>query len=284
MYKSTRIFFLRFILFFPSDFFPSAPRGHMECPSVLRIFRTGKRFLIFDVGHIWTLRTRHRIVGALVGALPSHKRQAAEHGAPLVLHFEEALLALEEGIAEIVDAAHLPSSASEHCMDTTVPPAKAPAASEDGNSCLRIEASRADWLTCELPRLLARDLRAAEKARVHHAEVFRQLWVRGFYVTSGATYGADYLCYAGDPICFHAHILVILIPPGQRLGPAELLCVARLASSTKKQPVLACSGDESQVQFLAPDARASPAEASSWDAWTRWDSLDSWPRPMPVAE
>jgi len=45
----------------------------------------------------------HRLVGSLIGALPNHKRQNGEKGLPLLLLFEEALLAVEEAIIEVVD-------------------------------------------------------------------------------------------------------------------------------------------------------------------------------------
>lgn len=237
----------------------------MDSPTVPRIFRSGERFLVFDVGHICTLRTRHRLVGTLVGALPSHKRQEAEHGAPLVLLLEEALLAVEEGFAEVVDADHLLRARPDGNRDVYTMPG-----GEYDGSCKCIQMHCASWLTSELPRLLPQHLRGAENSRIYHAAVFRRLWGLGLYVTSGATYGADYLCYAGDPMCFHAHLLVVLLAPGQRLRPAELVCVARLACSAKKRPVLAFASDNS-VRFRSSDAEALLNGAYREETWTHWD-------------
>ena len=37
---------------------------------------------------------------------------------------------------------------------------------------------------------------------------FRELRKRGFYVTSGDKFGADFLAYPGDPLLFHAKFVV----------------------------------------------------------------------------
>ena len=37
---------------------------------------------------------------------------------------------------------------------------------------------------------------------------WQELWKRGFYVTSGDKFGADFLAYPGDPLLFHAKFVV----------------------------------------------------------------------------
>ena len=54
-------------------------------------------------------------------------------------------------------------------------------------------------------------LRLAGAGRLVHAQVFRELWRRGYFVTAGQTFGADYLCYPGAPlpamapVCLECH-------------------------------------------------------------------------------
>ena len=69
---------------------------------------------MWDTQYIVQLRVSHRLVGALVGALPSNKRQSAEFGAPLALSVEEALLAVEEGIVEVLDCPGFNIAGSVH--------------------------------------------------------------------------------------------------------------------------------------------------------------------------
>ena len=46
-----------------------------------------------------------------------------------------------------------------------------------------------------------------EKADINQ-EVFDDLTDRGFYVTQGLKYGADFLAYEGDPMTCHSRFLV----------------------------------------------------------------------------
>ena len=56
-----------------------------------------------DTGLVWSaeeyhrLRTRHRVVGALVGGLPGFRQQDSVHGLPARLSPEEVTLALHRG-------------------------------------------------------------------------------------------------------------------------------------------------------------------------------------------
>ena len=92
-----------------------------------------------------------------------------------------------------------------------------------------------------LPPLSPQQLRLTipGRCRLAHAQVFRALWSRGFFITCGSNFGADYLCYPGDPMRHHAHLLVHVARPGQPQNAIELAAAARLANSVKKAAVLA---------------------------------------------
>ena len=47
-------------------------------------------------------------------------------------------------------------------------------------------------------------LRLAGTGRQAHVRVFRDLWERGWAITLGTKFGADYLVYPGDPMAHHA--------------------------------------------------------------------------------
>ena len=42
--------------------------------------------------------------------------------------------------------------------------------------------------------------------------VFDDLTSKGFWVTQGIKFGADFLAYEGDPLTCHARFLVIVLP------------------------------------------------------------------------
>ena len=242
----------------------------------IRIFWDGQRFLVWNTRQAYHLRGAHRIVGSAVGALPTNKRQTQEMGLPLSLLIEEVLLVAEEGIAEIVDGSKLtPKELIAASSDAAAAPAQPRAAQPFPTSgWFPIDAECADWTQRSLPRLEPHQLRLAAGNRLLHAQVFRALWSRGFFITSGSGFGADYLCYPGDPMRHHAHLLIHVARPGRPLEGIELSCAARLANSVKKSAVLAEAAADGEVLFstveqkalrLGPptDLRPSPGERKS---------------------
>ena len=263
-----------------------------------RIYLSGGRFLVWDPRQIFELRCSYRLVGTLVGPLPGKNRQAADHGPPLSLLFEEALLAVEEGFADVVDG-RLPEPECDDAPSGDDAPAGSASASDDaGLAALTADERvfRAIPTRCaeldgrDLPPLPPSRLRLAGAGRLIHAQVFRELWGRGFFVTAGATFGADYLwcarlirraplhctqagvsprlshawprpprvylrsrtrSYPGDPIIYHAHLLVHVRPPGRPLKPLELVAASRMAGSVKKTAVLAEPVGTAAVRFLS---------------------------------
>ncbi|KAL1522075.1 hypothetical protein AB1Y20_021718 [Prymnesium parvum] len=201
----------------------------------VRIYASRDRFLVWEAREIHLLRFQHRLVGSLAGG-----RQAADGGPPLALQFEEALLALEEGFAHVLDA-HPPPADEHRPAEEDVPSS----AGEGGRAWAEEGGFRAIHTTNErmarraLPALSPAQLRSLCTARLGHARVFRELWGRGLYISPGQAFGADYLCYPGDPIHYHAHALVHVHRTGQRLRPLELIAAARMAGSVKKTAVIA---------------------------------------------
>uniref|UniRef100_A0A1A7WDZ2 tRNA-splicing endonuclease subunit Sen34 n=1 Tax=Iconisemion striatum TaxID=60296 RepID=A0A1A7WDZ2_9TELE len=71
-------------------------------------------------------------------------------------------------------------------------------------------------------------------------QVFRDLWGRGFFLTSAGKFGGDFLVYPGDPLRFHAHFIAICLSLDESVSLLDLLAAARLGSNVKKT-VLLCS-------------------------------------------
>ncbi|KAI8037773.1 hypothetical protein M5D96_009274 [Drosophila gunungcola] len=66
--------------------------------------------------------------------------------------------------------------------------------------------------------------------------IFKDLWMRGNFVTSGDAFGADFLVYPGDPLIYHAsHIVIVQDAP--LIKPLELVAKFRESSapSSKKK-------------------------------------------------
>jgi len=69
--------------------------------------------------------------------------------------------------------------------------------------------------------------------------VFRDLWQRGYCVTSGAKFGGDFLVYEGDPRTHHASMVVLLASADAGLSGGQLTGMVRLATAVRKTTVLA---------------------------------------------
>lgn len=78
----------------------------------------------------------------------------------------------------------------------------------------------------------------------HRAIVFRDLYARGYYMSCGAKFGADFLAYAGEPLLFHAALAVIVMGPNDAISPHDVVALGRLGDSTKKRTVLAHIDEE----------------------------------------
>lgn len=79
--------------------------------------------------------------------------------------------------------------------------------------------------------------------------VFADLHGKGYYLSCGAKFGADFLAYAGDPQLFHAALAVVVAASDEEISPLDVVALGRLGDSTKKRTVLAFR-DEGAVQYI----------------------------------
>jgi tRNA splicing endonuclease len=69
--------------------------------------------------------------------------------------------------------------------------------------------------------------------------VFRDLYHKGYYMSCGAKFGADFLAYAGEPLLYHAALAVIVMHADDPVSAHDVVALGRLGDSTKKRTVLA---------------------------------------------
>lgn len=79
-------------------------------------------------------------------------------------------------------------------------------------------------------------------------EIFKDLWTKGFYITSGIKFGGDYLLYRNDPMCTHSEF-IISIQNDEDISPLEIIGMGRLATNVKKTFVLAGSIQEMMTYY-----------------------------------
>ncbi|KAK7067269.1 tRNA-splicing endonuclease subunit Sen34 [Halocaridina rubra] len=78
--------------------------------------------------------------------------------------------------------------------------------------------------------------------------VYKDLWEKDYYITSGIKFGGDFLVYKGDPILYHASFIVKCVQDMNLVGKCDLMTLARLGNSTKKSVVFAFLGSD-RVQY-----------------------------------
>ncbi|GJQ11874.1 hypothetical protein GpartN1_g3665.t1 [Galdieria partita] len=302
-----------------------------ELPIRVFVERNRKVFLIWNVEDVKRLRTKHRIVGELVGTLVGHKSQNEYLGLPLQLSTEEVSLGCFYGFLELVawkdirdsgvvfprivsescrkkkrsysemelSGSHLEDTENlgtsqkirrvvgHFCKNAITKPFHFLISLWDWRRSWYINTARPESLkqTYLEPVVVQRDnIDSAERATkpidwntkeaimvedpnekasvvvlfrkgmsypdflpsfgFHSFEsrrltVFHDLWRRGFYISSGVKFGADFLAYADDPILFHASLAVVVAEEDSEISPRDLVAFGRLGVSTKKKATLA---------------------------------------------
>ncbi|KAJ2944350.1 hypothetical protein O0L34_g18352 [Tuta absoluta] len=79
--------------------------------------------------------------------------------------------------------------------------------------------------------------------------IFKDLWERGHYITSGSKFGSDYLVYPGDPVRFHATYMLRCISDQKSFQPKHLVAYGRLSVAVNKMAVLACCTSDGCVEY-----------------------------------
>lgn len=286
---------------------------------LVRITKTGGRYLVFEVKDVAALRREHCICAVFIGTTPQNPNQNLFSGLPIELLPEEAKLLVDKGAAYIVDDAvsHLTQLST---MDATTRQAylqslktrqrafqrmadeqdaerkkytekmkaegkskRAPRSTNQESSAVTqddavntgtAEARDDDdslfsfgdsvFSTSALPNAKAShpmrlptasgnaskmrhvtpttsiDMLADPKAETVSIETpraypfYRHLNSKGFYITPGIRFGADYSVYPGDPFRFHAHFMATSFEWSEEITVLDLVTGGRLGTGVKK--------------------------------------------------
>lgn len=80
------------------------------------------------------------------------------------------------------------------------------------------------------------------------SKIFQDLWKKGFYITTGDSFGSDFLAYPGDPMYFHASQVVHIVDSLEQFDFKHLISCARLSVAVNKKCVFAyVTADDSVV-------------------------------------
>uniref|UniRef100_A0AAV1TNW8 tRNA-intron lyase n=1 Tax=Peronospora matthiolae TaxID=2874970 RepID=A0AAV1TNW8_9STRA len=71
--------------------------------------------------------------------------------------------------------------------------------------------------------------------RRDRVRVFRDLWERGYVVTAGSKFGADFLIYKDDPKRAHAEALIVVKAYEEEFARVDVVSFCRVAKMVRKQ-------------------------------------------------
>nr|XP_020859359.1 LOW QUALITY PROTEIN: tRNA-splicing endonuclease subunit Sen34 [Phascolarctos cinereus] len=82
-------------------------------------------------------------------------------------------------------------------------------------------------------------------------QVYKDLWERGYFLTSGGKFGGDFLVYPGDPLRFHAHFVAQCCAPGDSLPLPDLVSAGRLGTNVRKTLLLCSPQPDGSVAYTS---------------------------------
>lgn len=289
---------------------------------LVRITKTGGRYLVFEVKDVAALRRDHCICAVFVGTTPQNPNQNVFSGLPIELLAEEAKLLVDKGAAYIVNDAisHLTqlstmdsttrqaylqslktrqrtfqriaeeqdtekrkiaekmiaqgkskkrsarSTNQDQEQDYTSEVTKNTTAADDNDGSLfasdpivekvvenpqheraSLDASMRRHITPTTSVDMLADLKAATVSiEVPKAYSFyKHLNSKGFYITPGIRFGADYSVYPGDPFRYHAHFMATSFGWDEEITVLDLVAGGRLGTGVKKGFLI---GGENQLK------------------------------------
>lgn len=203
-----------------------------------------------DHYYIWSsedahiVRKEHRIVGSLIGSLPSKPNQNLQLGLPLKLMKEEVCLLVDKGLAKIIRYGIKHVTAEdinnyESVLLELETEQKILTENESNIPLIQIHSRIPDNFKHMFETFpVCKPLSPIDVS----FQIFCHFWEKGKFVTSGFKFGGHFLVYPGDPSCYHSEYIVYIIESGQdhQIIEMNLLRLYRLAFNVKKK-VVVCS-------------------------------------------
>jgi len=228
-------------------------------------------FLVFSKEHAIHLRKK-RIVGQLIGCSPIKPTQTIQHGLPYSLSHYEASIALACRLATFKKFSQSDRTSSEQRRRVYEGKLLQYEAQVARNLMLDridqlnkrnieptetriglLDAKKIKLMVPDLPdldfsplnveRMEENEVKSLIKVDCRKMAVFKDLYNRGFYITTGTKFGSDFLVYFGDPVMYHARYAVRIVENIEDRvdltieNYGELNALHRLCHSSSKIPL-----------------------------------------------
>lgn len=80
-------------------------------------------------------------------------------------------------------------------------------------------------------------------------KTYKNLWEKGYYVSSGEKFGGDFLVYPGDPIMFHSQFIILCKHENEEIPITELSAQCRIACHVRKTQVYAFFSENQSIKY-----------------------------------
>ncbi|CAG8527339.1 4069_t:CDS:2 [Paraglomus occultum] len=80
-------------------------------------------------------------------------------------------------------------------------------------------------------------------------KVFKDIWEKGYYITSGSKFGSDYLAYPGDPLQYHSQFAVSVVDMDAPINPIDIIREGRMSTVVRKTKLF-CSWDKDKDEVV----------------------------------
>ncbi|CAL1288750.1 unnamed protein product [Larinioides sclopetarius] len=91
---------------------------------------------------------------------------------------------------------------------------------------------------------------SSEMEKLRYA-VYKDLWEKKYFITSGVKFGGDFMAYEGDPLKYHALFVIVCMCRGQRFQGYDLVTYGRLGHQVKKTVALASLNEHGEVDYIS---------------------------------
>ena len=81
-------------------------------------------------------------------------------------------------------------------------------------------------------------------------QIYKDLRNKGYIVTPGIKFGADFAVYEHGPGIDHAPFIVSVENPSSIMGPFEVVRAGRLATTVRKQFIIAIPEPKNEIRYL----------------------------------
>ncbi|KAK9453460.1 hypothetical protein V1511DRAFT_504816 [Dipodascopsis uninucleata] len=205
----------------------------------IRISYIDGEYLVFNISHVKLLRESYNISGILVGTLPQVPQQSVFLGLPVQLLPEEAALLAEKGVVRIVndEISHSRLIQNEFESSDNKDIEEMILANDSGIHEPRAHFSfyATDAVTEEsllIPADITEEVRSISKSP--RFQIYKFLHSKGYFLSPGLRFGAQFLAYPGDPLRYHSHFLVRGLEWEEEFPLLDVIGSGRLGTGVKK--------------------------------------------------